>query len=251
MHLSFVLAAILLVALVVGGVRKRPPGPPRPPNPLRQLQQTGRRLYTRRNFLKLVAGTGGAALLAWSGADEAVDEWHRTQVRSANSDALAQVAKGFGESEMAFAALAFGLADWGLPGTAIGRWGRQCFTATACGLPVLWSWQRMLGGSRPSDEKPWGPRFRPFADENSVSGHTFLAAIPFLVAAREVDHAWLGWGLRILSPLTGWSRLNDGRHYLSQVLLGYALAVEATRAAALTPDDAPVKSSPASGRNPD
>ena len=79
--------------------------------------------------------------------------------------------------------------------------------------------------------------FQPFDDKNSVSGHTFIAAIPFLVAAREVGHAAPAWGLRALSPLTGWSRLNDERHYLSQVLLGYALAWESVQAAGLSPGE--------------
>ena len=148
------------------------------------------------------------------------------------------------------AGLVYALADWALPGTAIGRWGRECFTATATGLPVLWTWQRVLGGSRPSDAKEWGPRYRPFTDENSVSGHTFLAAIPFLVGARHVGMPVAAWSLRALSPMTGWSRLNDERHYLSQVLLGYGLAFEAARASELSLSDSVTPTSPESDAAP-
>ena len=169
MPIALTLAIALLALLVAHGMRRRADRVARPANPLRQLGPTGRRLYTRRNFLKLAGATAGGALLAYSGVDEVVDEWHRENVRGTASNAIANVAKQFGENEIAFAALAYVLADWALPGTAVGRWGRQCFTATACGLPVLWSWQRVLGGSRPSDEKPYGPRFRPFNDKNSVS----------------------------------------------------------------------------------
>lgn len=236
MHFALVLALLMLAALVIDGLRRHSAHPRRPASPWRQVARTGQRLYTRRNFIKLVGATAGGAAISYSGVDEVVDQWHREHARGATSDSIAAVAKGFGETEMAFVALAWGLADWALPGTVIGRWGRQCFTATACGLPVLWSWQRILGGSRPSDEKPWGPRYRPFADENSVSGHTFLSAIPFLVAAREAGHPVATWGFRALSPVTGWSRINDERHYLSQVLLGYGLALEAVHAAELSPD---------------
>jgi hypothetical protein len=230
MHFSLVLATLLLGGLVIGGLRRRKESPERGPDPLQQLVPTARRLYTRRNFVKTAGATAGAAALAYSGIDELFDEWHRNSVRGDASDAVAHVAKGFGENEIATAAMIYAIADWALPGTAIGRWGRQCFTATACGLPVLWTWQRVLGGSRPSDEKEWGSRFRPFADENTVSGHTFLGAIPFLVGAREIGHPVPAWGLRALSPMTGWSRINDERHYVSQVLLGYGLAFEAARA---------------------
>jgi membrane-associated phospholipid phosphatase len=240
MPVALILAIALLVLLVVGGLRQRAEHPERPADPARQIGRTGRRLYTRRNFLKLAGATAGGAALTYSGVDEMFDEWHRNHVRGDSSDGVSHLAKEFGENYIAFAALAYGLADWALPGTAIGRWGRQCFTATACGLPVLWTWQRALGGSRPSDEKPWGPRYRPLTDENSVSGHTFLAAVPFLVAAREIKHPIASAGMRALSPVTGWSRINDERHYLSQVLLGYGLAWEAVRAA----DVSPAESSP-------
>jgi hypothetical protein len=231
MPVSLSVAVILLLVILVGGWRRRREAPQPPPATLRELGRTARRFYTRRNFLELVVASAGGAAIAYSGLDQAVQELHAGSIRSSGTDAVARVAKQFGETDVAIATLGFALADYLLPGTAAGRWGRECFTATATGLPVLWSWQRVLGGSRPSDEKPWGPRFRPLADENSVSGHTFVSAIPFLIAARQVSNPVARWGLRALSPVTGWSRINDERHYLSQVMLGYALAWKATQAA--------------------
>jgi hypothetical protein len=250
MPVALTLAVVLLAFLVAGGLRRRGDAPARPENPLRQLVPTGRRLYTRRNFLKLIGATAGGAVISYSGLDEAVEELHRSHVTGVTSDNIAHLAKEFGENGIALAGLSYALADWALPGTAIGRWGRECFTATATGLPVLWTWQRALGGSRPSDGKQWGPRYRPFTDENSVSGHTFVGAVPFLVAARHVGMPVAAWGLRALSPMTGWSRLNDERHYLSQVLLGYGLAFEATRAADLSPSSSAIPTSPESDRAP-
>ena len=250
MPIALPLAIVLLALLVVGGLRQRDSVPERPMNPLRQLGPTGRRLYTRRNFLKLLGATAGGAVISYSGLDEAVHEMHLNRVKGDASDKVAHVAKEFGENGIALAGLTYALADWALPGTAIGRWGRECFTATATGLPVLWTWQRVLGGSRPSDAKEWGPRYRPFTDENSVSGHTFLAAIPFLIGARHAGLPIAAWGLRALSPVTGWSRLNDERHYLSQVLLGYGLAFEAARASELSPSDSVTPTSPESDPAP-
>ena len=250
MSLALALAIVLLALLVAGGLRRRGTAPERPANPLRQLVPAGRQLYTRRNFLKLVGVTAGGAVISYSGLDEAVHDLHLGRVKGDASDRAAHVAKGFGENEIALAGLSYALADWALPGTAIGRWGRECFTATATGLPVLWTWQRVLGGSRPSDAKERGPRYRPFTDENSVSGHTFLAAVPFLVGARHAGIPVAAWGLRALSPMTGWSRLNDERHYLSQVLLGYGLALEAARASELSPSDPVAPTSPESDPAP-
>ena len=250
MPVALILAIVLLALLVAGGLRRHGDDPDRPPDPLRQLGPAGRRLYTRRNFLKLVGATAGGAVISYSGLDEAVHELHLSQVRGDTSDKVAHVAKEFGENEIAMAGLVYALADWALPGTTIGHWGRECFTATATGLPVLWTWQRVLGGSRPSDAKEWGPRYRPFTDENSVSGHTFVAAVPFLVGARHVGLPVAAWGLRALSPVTGWSRLNDERHYLSQVLLGYGLAFEAARASDLSPSVTVASTSPESDPAP-
>lgn len=239
MYVAPILAFLLLVALVTDGWSRRRQRPPRGAHPVDQLRATGARLYTRRNLLKLVGATAGGAILTYSGLDTAFDEWHRDHVRSSATDQVARVAKGFGQTRMAAAPLLYVLADWALPGTALGRWGRECFTAMATGLPVLWGWQRVLGASRPSDAKEWGPRYRPFTDENSVSGHTFVGAIPFLVAARQVDLPVAAWSLRVLSPATGWSRLNDERHYLSQVVLGYSLAAQTTAAAETKPAGQP------------
>jgi hypothetical protein len=250
MPVALTLAIVLLAMLVAGGLRRRSSNPERPVDPLRQLGPTGRRLYTRRNFLKLVGATAGGAVISYSGLDEAVHDLHLNHLKGDPSDNLAHVAKEFGENGIVLAGLTYALADWAFPGTAIGRWGRECFTATATGLPVLWTWQRMLGGSRPSDAKEWGPRYRPFTDENSVSGHTFVGAVPFLVAARHVGIPVAAWSLRALSPATGWSRLNDGRHYLSQVLLGYGLAVEAARASDLSPSVTVASTSPESDPAP-
>jgi len=250
MPVALILVIVLLALLVAGGLRRRGDDPERPADPLRQLAPAGRRLYSRRNFLKLVGATAGGAVISYSGMDEAVHELHLNRVKGDTSNKAAHVAKEFGENEIAMAGLVYALADWALPGTAIGRWGRECFTATATGLPVLWTWQRVLGGSRPSDAKDWGPRYRPFTDENSVSGHTFIAAVPFLVGARHAGLPVAAWGLRALSPITGWSRINDERHYLSQVLLGYGLAFEAARASDLSSPVTVASTSPESDPAP-
>mgnify|MGYP002064113798 CR=1 FL=1 len=52
----------------------------------------------------------------------------------------------------------------------------------------------------------------------------------------------------VLSPLTGWSRLHDRKHYLSQVILGWAIAWEASGAAVAAGADA-VFTQPGWGRS--
>jgi len=95
--------------------------------------------------------------------------------------------------------------------------------------PVLWTLQRGLGANRPSDENP-SPRWRPFSDDNSASGHAFIAAVPWLNLARRAPGPGNKWLARCGSVLTGWSRINDRKHYLSQVVLGWTIAWNATEA---------------------
>jgi membrane-associated phospholipid phosphatase len=113
----------------------------------------------------------------------------------------------------------------------LGYWSRQSIRAMLVGAPVVFSLQYIIGSSRPG-EAPYGSEWRPFADNNGVSGHAFVGAVPFLVAAQRADH-WF-WKATFFagSGLAGYSRINDDAHYLSQVLLGWSIAylsVEATR----------------------
>ena len=171
---------------------------------------------------------GGAAALVYSGADEAFERWHTREVPSRRTRGLAEEFKQFGEPYWVGVWAALALVDHVLARTAVSRFGRRCLEASVIGLPVLWSTQRLLGSSRPSDGN--GPGFRPFHDENAASGHTFIAAVPLLVLARDHNPTWLRTLSGALSPVTGWTRLHDRRHYLSQVLLGWTIAWKAAGA---------------------
>ena len=94
------------------------------------------------------------------------------------------------------------------------------------GLPALWTIQKVMGAGRPTDPVA-SPHYHPFADDNTASGHTFIAAVPLLNLARIAGGPLERGAAYLASAATGWSRLNDRKHYLSQVLLGYYLAWQA------------------------
>jgi hypothetical protein len=73
-----------------------------------------------------------------------------------------------------------------------------------------------------------------FNDNNGVSGHAFIGAIPFLAAAEMVESPWAKGGLYFCSTLTGLSRMTDNAHYPSQVFLGWYLAVASSVAVSRT-----------------
>ena len=48
--------------------------------------------------------------------------------------------------------------------------------------------------------------------------------------ARRLQGTYPKWAARCGSVLTGWSRINDRKHYLSQVVLGWTIAWNAVDA---------------------
>lgn len=188
-----------------------------------------RRNYSRRSFLRLGGAIAAAGVLAYSGADEAVDRYHSGTLRSGGTDAASHVVNPFGERFWFLNWLLVAVVDAYVRTGSFSRWGRDNFEALVVGLPVLWTVQRGLGANRPSDENP-SPRWRPLDDDNSASGHAFIAAVPWLNLARRTGRPGVRWAARFGSVLTGWSRINDRKHYLSQVVLGWTIAWNATEA---------------------
>jgi membrane-associated phospholipid phosphatase len=196
------------------------------------LEGTGshwRRNFSRRSFLRLGGGVAAAGVLADSGADEAVVELHSGTIRSKGTDTASHVVNPFGERFWFLNWFLVAAVDTWVRSGPFSSWGRQNFEAMVVGLPVLWTVQRGLGANRPSDEGP-SPRWRPLSDDNSASGHAFIAAVPWLNLARRAPRPVARWLARFGSVLTGWSRVNDRKHYLSQVVLGWTIAWNATEA---------------------
>ena len=114
--------------------------------------------------------------------------------------------------------------------TAMGEteleWGSRSLRAMAVGAPVVGILQIGLGSARPTvGDSNW----RPFRSVHGVSGHAFVGAVPFLTAGEMTDNLWLKSAFIASSLGSGWSRINDDAHYLSQVALGWWLAYLAVR----------------------
>ena len=95
--------------------------------------------------------------------------------------------------------------------------------------------QRLSGASRPG-ETDHGSHWKPFDDDNGVSGHAFVGAVPFLTIARMSKNSIIKYLFYGLSGLTAWSRVNDNKHYVSQAVLGWYMGWEATDAVFSTDD---------------
>ncbi len=251
MWLVALLVLVLVLVWPTGGRRRRGP------TLFRHTGPQWRRMYGRRAMLRLGLALGAAAVLVYSGADAAIERRHtawldpregraedaRDALRargqeqrarelkteafaSSASDRVAQVAKPLGNREMFFIWGLGAAVDWLWRSSPFSRWTRANFEAMCVGLPMLWTVQRVLGSNRPSSHDG-SPRWRPFEHANAASGHAFLGAIPLWTLAQRLDGGLARSAARFCGLLTGWSRLNDRKHYPSQILLGWTIAANA------------------------
>jgi len=189
------------------------------------------RFYSAKHLRALSLGLVGAWLLANTEADVGVQDWYRERVRTAATDDLSGWIKPLGNGRNAvpvlFGSLLAGKLIEGTPaGRTLGRWSGRSLRALTVGAPPLLLLQVATGGSRPLEDDS---RWRPFEDDNGVSGHSFVGAVPFLSAAGMTDSRPLKVLLVCGSALCGLSRINDDAHYLSQSAMGWWLACLACR----------------------
>lgn len=110
-----------------------------------------------------------------------------------------------------------------------GQWGERSFRGIVIGTPTLLLSQWVLGSGRPGESVETS-EWQFFADDNGVSGHAFMGAVPFLTAMHQSHDVRWKTTFFVLSTLPGLSRLTENAHYPSQVLLGWGLAWLATQA---------------------
>ena len=193
-----------------------------------------RNYYCRDTMAKLACGLVLGSVLANTSMDQDVQDWYQQDVRSTDTDNFAEFWKTFGEGHLfipAYACLAVAgkfVEDWPVVGP-VGDFGARTTRAYLVGAPPMLFMQFMLGASRPG-ETNHSSHWDPFQDTNSVSGHAFIGAVPFITAAKMTDSFVLKSGLYACSTLTGFSRINDDCHYLSQVVLGWWMAYLACEA---------------------
>lgn len=117
------------------------------------------------------------------------------------------------------------------PGNLVYQWGYRSLRALFIVSPQIIFFRSILGGGRPNEKPYCKSKWRLFQKGHaSCSGHTFNGALPFLTAAMMSEDPVYRYGFYFLSVLPGVARLNDGKHYFSQVFLGWSLAYLSVRA---------------------
>ncbi len=197
-----------------------------------------RNFYSLDNLWKFALGIGYAGFYANTSFDQEIQDLYRDYIRSNTTDDISKIFKPFGNGRVTApiyltAALVGELTKETKIGSTIGDWGKRCSRTLIVGAPLVLTLQIVTGASRPIENK--GSHWHPFKDNNGVSGHSFMGAVPFLTAAKMTNNRFLKYPLYLGSTLTGLSRINDDQHYFSQVILGWWIAFLSVNSVALKP----------------
>ncbi len=193
--------------------------------------------YDCEGLVCVTAAFGAGALMANTGFDDTMQTAWQNGVEPTGVGTFFSGCKDIGEGRYVLpifgVAAATGLVFEGNPfGDVVGEWGSRSLRMFVVGAPPLYVLQLATGASRPSDG--YGSHWHFFNDNNGVSGHAFVGAIPFLAAADMVESPLLKGTLYVCSTFVGFSRMTDNAHYPSQVFLGWYLAWASSRAVSMT-----------------
>lgn len=191
-------------------------------------------VYFRTDNLLLLGDTFlVAGVLANTGLDRAFYQHWQNDFRTHGLDNFFLLPKHIGGLSYFYAPiylLSMGIGhmrEHSLFGNVLYHWGyRSVRTFILGGLQQV-ILTNALGSGRPSRHED--SKWQPFRYSTGVSGHAFYGAIPFITAAMMTDPFWAKASLYFLSTLPGLSRINNGSHYLSQVIMGWMLAFLSAR----------------------
>jgi membrane-associated phospholipid phosphatase len=172
---------------------------------------------------EVTAVVGGIAVASL--ADRGVNVWTQDH-RSSSSDDVAAIFKNGGQP-----AVVFGVgAGITLTGVISGhdrlrRTGERVLAATAVAGLTTGAIKFSVGRARPSEtDDPYA--FKPFSGNDAFpSGHATLAFALATSLSDEIHKPWISAVLYTGAAGTAWSRLNDQRHWLSDVLMGGAIGI--------------------------
>jgi hypothetical protein len=192
-----------------------------------------RNFYDCESLVCLTAAFGAGALMANTGFDDTMQAAWLRGVEPTGLGTFFTGCKDIGEGRYALpifgVAAATGLVFEGNPvGDVVGEWGSRSLRIFVVGAPPLYVLQMATGASRPAEDV--GSKWHFWNDNNGVSGHAFVGAIPFLAAAEMVESPLLKGTLYVCSTFVGFSRMTTDSHYPSQVFLGWYLAWASARA---------------------
>jgi hypothetical protein len=194
------------------------------------------RFYSPDSILLLGLTFGAGGIMANTQMDEQFQRHFHSSVMSATSDEWSEklhASKELGDGR--YSLPVFGVmwlvnewVDGPPPFETTGLWGERSMRGFLVGAPVVVVGQYATGGSRPSELQ--GSHWDSFQDNNGVSGHAFMSALPFITAAKMTKNPFAKSVFYAGSTIGPLSRMNDNAHYPSQVGMGWCVAFLAASA---------------------
>ena len=196
---------------------------------IEEIRSDYARLYSPNNIPYLSDAIALSGFLANSPVDRRLQSLYHSEYASDMPGAFKTLGEGSVVIPLSAAAFLAGMYFEGNGSMGIiGDWGRLTLRGFAGGAPALLTMQRVTGAGRPGIYGTGDSNWRPFEAAAGASGHSFMGAVPFMVAARMTDGIAFKGLFYAASGLCALSRINDNAHFPSQAGLGLWLAYKAT-----------------------
>ena len=187
--------------------------------------------YSTEKLLQLGVAVGVSGIMANTNIDSSFHENFQLDIRSDRSNTLSADFTMIGDASQMIVSVPLYLGVMLLGNSAsetsagpwLGTWATRSLRSLLIGAPQQYVLTNLLGSGRPTEGDSSWDLFNGDGD-NAVSGHAFYGAVPFLTAAGLTENTFAKYSLYALSVFPGLARLNDEKHYLSQVFLGWSLA---------------------------
>lgn len=189
------------------------------------------RFYSTENAIPMVLVFGAGAAVANTQLDNQIQRHFRSSVLGASTDEWfeklhASKELGNGRYTLPVFGAAWLAKEWidGPPAVeTFGTWGERSMRGFLVGAGPVIAGQYLTGGSRPSELEK-SSYWHPLQDNNGVSGHAFMSALPFITAAKMTDNPFAKIAFYSGSTIGPLSRMNDNAHYPSQIGIGWCIA---------------------------
>ena len=176
------------------------------------------------------AGAATAGVLALMLADEPLQR-SAQRMRSATSDDIASVARHVGQPEV-YVTVPLALIGAGLLANKpnVTKAGGRAAASVALAAAVELTLKLVIGRSRP-DSGLGAHHFDSFSYKarSMPSGHSALSWALATSLAGETRSGWARAGLYTLAAATAWSRVNDDRHWVSDITAGSLIGFSAAK----------------------